>query len=104
LDEPFTSAARRDRALRPKTRRLLRQFHRYFPRMRIEPAYAWGGTFAVTDDGMPFIGAHPDFPRAWFALGYGGNGITFSVVAAGIIRDLCLGRANADAGLFCFGR
>lgn len=50
----------------------------------------------------PDIGAHPGFPNARFALGYGG--ITFSVLVAEIIRDLCLRRANPDAHVFHFGR
>lgn len=103
-DEPFVNPARRVAALPAKTRTLLRRFRRYFPKIEIEPAYAWAGTFAETTDGLPFIGGHPKFPRAYFALGYGGNGITFSVVAAGIIRELCLGRTSDDAGLFRFGR
>jgi len=32
-----------------------------------------------------------------FALGYGGNGITFSLIAAEIIQDYFLGRTNRDA-------
>ncbi len=103
-DEPFTTAARRGRRLPAKARQLRAKFHRWFPRIRLEVAYAWAGTFAETADGLPFIGAHPSFPRGYFALGYGGNGITFGVVAAGIIRDLWAGRANADAALFRFGR
>lgn len=103
-DEPFTDAAQRDRRLPAKIWQLRRRFHRWFPRIRLEVAHAWAGTFAETKDGLPFIGARAGFPRAFFALGYGGNGITFGVVAAGIIRDFCLGRANADAALFRFGR
>jgi len=103
-DEPFVNPRRRARALPAKTRLLLQHFRRYFPGIAIEPAYAWAGTFAETADGLPFIGPHRDFPRTYFALGYGGNGITFSFVAAGIIRDLCLGKKNADAELFRFGR
>ena len=103
-DEPFVNPRRRAHALPGKARSLLRRFRRYFPEIDVEPAYAWAGTFAETEDGLPFIGPHPKFPRAYFALGYGGNGITFSFVAAGIIRDLCLGRKNADARLFRFGR
>jgi len=95
---------RREQALPGRIRRLCRRFRRYFPRIPLEPAYAWAGTFAVTRDGLPLIGPHPSFPHAYFALGYGGNGITFSLVAAAIIRDLCLGRTNADADLFRFGR
>ena len=42
--------------------------------------------------------------HAFFALGYGGNGITFSVTAADILADLCLGRFNADARIFRLDR
>ena len=103
-DEPFVNPARRTKALPGKVRALLRRFRRHFPSIPIEPAYAWAGTFAETKDGLPYIGAHPAFPRAFFALGYGGNGITFSFVAARVIRDLCLGKKNVDAELFRFGR
>jgi glycine/D-amino acid oxidase-like deaminating enzyme len=103
-DEPFVNPRRRDRALPGKTRSLLRRFRRWFPQIPLEPAYAWAGTFAETRDGLPFIGEHPGFPRTLFALGYGGNGITFSFVAADLIRDLWLGKKNADAALFRFGR
>ena len=58
----------------------------------------------VTADGLPFIGPHPSFPRACFALGYGGNGITYSAIAAGIIRDAYLRMANPTARLFRFDR
>jgi glycine/D-amino acid oxidase-like deaminating enzyme len=50
------------------------------------------------------VGAHPEWPCCQFALGYGGNGITFSALAAGIVRDAILGRANPHADLFRFDR
>ena len=40
----------------------------------------------------------------WLALGYGGNGITFSLIAANLIRDGILGRKNSDEEVFGFGR
>ncbi|HWA25831.1 MAG TPA: FAD-dependent oxidoreductase [Lacunisphaera sp.] len=103
-DEPFINPVRRDRLLPAKIRHLAGKFRRWLPRLRLEVAYAWAGTFAATKDGLPFIGAHPSFPRGYFALGYGGNGITFSLVAAEIIRDLCVGQTNADAALFRLDR
>ena len=74
------------------------------PSIPTETAFEWTGTFAETKDGLPFIGRDARYPGFLFALGYGGNGITYSMIAAGIIRDLYLGRANADAQLFRFGR
>jgi glycine/D-amino acid oxidase-like deaminating enzyme len=66
--------------------------------------YAWAGTFATTNDSLPFIGKLPGYPGVWAALGYGGNGITFSVVAATILRDAWIGQPHPDAKLFDFSR
>lgn len=103
-DEPFRTAAGRDRKLPTKTAALHRRFKQLFPRTKIEVAYAWAGTFASTDDGLPFIGPHPRLPCTWFALGYAGNGITFSLLAAALTRDRILGRKNPDAEIFGFER
>lgn len=101
-DEPFRDPRLRDRMLPAKARALQRRFRQLFPRISFEVSTAWAGTFGSTADGLPVIGAHPDVPHTWFALGFGGNGTTFSVIAAEIIRDALLGRADPDAALFAF--
>lgn len=103
-DEEYAPAGPRDRLLPAKTAVLLRRFRQLFPRIPIEVAYSWAGTFTQTADGLPFIGARPGARNVWMALGYGGNGITFSLMAAEIIRDGILGRANPSAALFGFNR
>jgi glycine/D-amino acid oxidase-like deaminating enzyme len=103
-DEKFRDPARRDRLLETKARLLERRFHRWFPRIKFQRSCAWAGTFASTLDGLPFIGPHPRIPHTFFALGYGGNGVTYSLIAARLIRDLILGRRSPDAALFGFGR
>jgi len=103
-DENFRDPAHRDRLLPKKTEKLVERFHEYFPDVPMEPAFSWAGTFGETKDGLAYIGTHPDWPSAFFALGYGGNGITYGVIAAEIIRDALLGRANDQAELFRFGR
>jgi glycine/D-amino acid oxidase-like deaminating enzyme len=47
--------------------------------------YAWDGLFATTRDGLPYIGGHRRYPRQLFALGYGGNGMTFGFLAAQVL-------------------
>lgn len=103
-DEPFRDPGQRDRLLPKKTAALTRRFRQLFPKIAFEAAYAWTGTFGGTKDGLPYIGEHPERGHTYFALGYGGNGITYSVIAAEIIRDLYLRKKNADAELFRFGR
>jgi glycine/D-amino acid oxidase-like deaminating enzyme len=102
-DEPFYSPARRDALLRRKTRELLKDFARMFPDLPIEADFWWAGTFTETDDGLPYVGPC-DHRRVLYALGYGGNGTAFSMVAAGLLRDRILGIANVDADIFGFDR
>jgi glycine/D-amino acid oxidase-like deaminating enzyme len=87
-----------------KTARLQRKFQALFPHLEMEVAFSWAGTFGETKDGLAYIDKSPDLPNAWFALGYGGNGITYSVLAAEIIRDAILDKPNPYADLFRFER
>lgn len=103
-DEPFSSRHDSPRRLVKKTATLLARFAQLFPSIAIEPAYSWAGVFTSTKDGLPYIGATPEHPHAWLALGYGGNGITFSMIAAGLIRDAWRVAPSADAPIFAFDR
>lgn len=103
-DENIVDPHLRDQLIGEKTRKLVHRFSELFPQIKLQVACAWAGTFAQTDDGLPFIGARRDFPHCYFALGYGGNGITFSLIAAELIRDLLLGYRNPKIDLFRFDR
>jgi len=103
-DDLFDNELTRDRKLDRKCQKLLKRFNKMFPKIALEVAYSWAGTFGETKDGLAYIGATPDFPNGYFALGYGGNGITYSIIAAEIIRDLLLGIPNHDADIFRFDR
>jgi glycine/D-amino acid oxidase-like deaminating enzyme len=103
-DVDLVKASARDALIPKKTAVLLKKFARLFPDIKLEVAYSWAGTFGVTKDGLAYIGMNRGLPQTYFALGYGGNGITYSVIAAEIIRDNFLGRKNPDAHIFRFGR
>lgn len=103
-DEPFRDPQSRDRLLAAKVATLKRRFRQFFPRIPLEVAAAWAGTFGVTSDGLPFIGRHAKVPHTWFALGFGGNGTIFSVIAAEIIREALLGGEDPDGTFFGFER
>lgn len=103
-DSPFKSPALRDRALPRKTRLLEARLRELHPGRSHSTAFSWSGTFGETRDSLPCIGALANYPRGYFALGLGGNGITFSVVASQILCDLCQDRENADAPLFDLDR
>jgi glycine/D-amino acid oxidase-like deaminating enzyme len=92
------------RRLQEQADALAGRARRMFPALDLEVAYRWGGVFATTPDALPIVGTRPEFPNTWFALGYGGNGITFSVMAAAIIRDAYRGVTHPAAELFSFAR
>jgi len=103
-DISSANSKRRDGKLAEKTESLRQQFQLMFPAISLEVAYAWAGTFGESEDGLPFIGLCSRCPNAYFALGYGGNGITFGMIAARLITDAHLGRRNVDAPIFAFDR
>ena len=104
-DVPFKNPAARDVLLPRQVRRLCASYRNLFGQDLPPIAYAWGGSFAATPDGLPFIGSAPGMhPRLLFALCFGGNGITFSSHAGEIIRAAVESRAHALAEVFGFAR
>ena len=103
-DDDFHSPARRDARLGTKADKILERLRTMFPTLALETEFAWAGTFGETQDGLAYIGRPAEMPWGNFALGFGGNGITFSAIAADIIADELCGRPNSDAEIFRFGR
>lgn len=103
-DEDFYNPAKRDALIGKKSKQLVKDFNKLFPNLDFKPEFSWTGTFGSTKDGLPYIGEYKKLPNSYFALGFGGNGITFSLTAAVIIRDLILGKPNKDAEIFAFDR
>lgn len=75
-----------------------------FPSIDLHPASAWAGTFGETKDGLAYSDSVPELSHYFVTLGFGGNGITYSVIAAEIVRDAIQGKKHPDARLFRFDR
>ncbi len=103
-DDKFYNPDKRDAKLPLKTKQLQQTFSKLFPEIDFRPDFEWAGTFCNTKDGLPYIGPIRQRSNTYFALGFGGNGITFSEIAAGIITDLLSGKKNKDAAIFSFER
>ena len=103
-DDEFSSAWKRERQLPKKVRSLEKAFKDLFPHIRWKTDFYWAGLFAGTKDGLPYIGSLPQRKNFYFALGFGGNGIVFSQIAATILRDVIMGKENEHSRLFRFDR
>jgi glycine/D-amino acid oxidase-like deaminating enzyme/nitrite reductase/ring-hydroxylating ferredoxin subunit len=63
--------------------------------------HRWSGQVLEAADGVAYIGKFPGSePRHWVATGFGGNGMTYSVASAMLLRDLVLERENAWSEVF----
>ena len=104
-DDNVDIPVRRDARVDSKAAKLEKKVAKLFPDVPFKPAFAWAGTFAETDDGLPFFGPHAQHgPRVHFAMAYGGNGITYSMLGAGLLRALIEKRRHPLASLFSFRR
>ena len=103
-DEEFKDPVKRDSLLRKKVSVLEKKFKKLFPDIPFKTDMAWCGTFSSTDDGLPYIGVWPGADRMFYALGYGGNGITFSMIAAQLIKNKLKGIGDKRENIFGFNR
>jgi len=104
-DDRTDIPARRDRRVESKAIKLASKVQRLFPALPVTPAFSWAGTFAETRDGLPYFGPDARYgPRVHFAMAYGGNGITYSMIGAKLLGDRIERRKHPLGGLFSFDR
>lgn len=87
-----------------KSKKLQKMLSQVMPGIRFIEDFSWAGIFGTTKDGLPYIGESPEVPGALFVLGFGGNGITFSVQGMEVIVDLLEGKEHELAHWYRFGR
>ncbi|MEA2890386.1 MAG: hypothetical protein QOI05_1179 [Bradyrhizobium sp.] len=92
--EEIVESEARDALIPEKSRVLSEKLGALWPRANREIAYRWAGTFDNTRDGLPLIGPVPGKQGIYAAYGYGGNGITFSFLAAQLIGALIAGETS----------
>lgn len=74
---------------------------RKFPALRgIDLDYSWWGWVDVSHDMMPRITGLPDLPGAYYALGYGGNGVMYSAMAGRRMAQLAAGVRLPELPIF----
>ncbi|MBJ7485664.1 FAD-binding oxidoreductase [Brevundimonas sp.] len=73
---------------------------RLLPQIEFEIDYSWAGAFGESATGLPSIGPVEGMDHAWAVMGFGGNGITYSVIASQIVAAEVRGGSDPDAGLY----
>ncbi len=65
-----------------------------------EIEFAYNSTFANTVDSLPIIDEIEDMPNCLCNLGYGGNGILFSIIGAKTLKDAVRGLYTKDMKMY----
>jgi glycine/D-amino acid oxidase-like deaminating enzyme len=94
----------RDGLIPEKADILARRLAALWPPASLDIEFRWSGTFDNTSDGLPLIGPVPGAKGVYAAYGYGGNGITFSFLAARLIGELIAGSTSELAADFALDR
>ncbi|HEY4204870.1 MAG TPA: FAD-dependent oxidoreductase [Xanthobacteraceae bacterium] len=90
-DDSVVEPDARDALIPQKAAKLSQRLAALWPRAKQEIDFKWSGAFDTTSDGLPLIGPVPGAKGLYAAYGYGGNGITFSYLAAQLIGALIAG-------------
>lgn len=85
LDDNTTVPEDRDSKLMNKKDKLIEEFNKLFPSIKVEPAFYSTAFYGGITDGIPIIGKYNDFPNSYFLLAYGDNGTVYSQMLAKLI-------------------
>lgn len=103
-DEDFYDPEKRDANLHKKEKEIRKHLKRIQPDYHFYTDFIWAGTFGETKDGLPYIGTHENFKNSYFVLGFGGNGITFSVTGMEMVSAFMKNKKHPLSEYFKFGR
>jgi glycine/D-amino acid oxidase-like deaminating enzyme len=87
-----------------KSKNLIAKLEKTVPGIQFIEDFSWGGTFGTTKDGLPYIGESPEYEKIFFVLGFGGNGITFSVQGMEMVQAYMKGKTHNLSAYYRFGR
>ncbi len=104
-DGDTTPPRLRERVIVQRTGQLMYELSTLYPDVSgIQPAYGWATDYARTVDGLPYIGAHRNFPHHLFAFGDASAGVTGAFLASRILLRQCSGEMDPADEVFGFHR
>jgi glycine/D-amino acid oxidase-like deaminating enzyme len=104
-DSEMVPPRQRERVVIQRTGQLMYELSTLYPDVSgIQPAYGWSTDYARTADGLPYIGAHRNFPHHLFAFGDSSAGVTGAFLASRILLRQCSGEMDPADEVFGFHR
>jgi glycine/D-amino acid oxidase-like deaminating enzyme len=102
-DDGAGSARMSDKVIVQRTGQLMYELSTLYPDISgIAPAYGWDAPYGRTADGLPYIGAHRNFPRHLFAFGCASYSMTDAYLASRILLRQYRGEPEPADEVFGF--
>jgi glycine/D-amino acid oxidase-like deaminating enzyme len=95
----------RDKTIVQRTGQLMYELSTIYPDISgILPDYGWEAPYALTAEGVPYIGPHRNFPHHLFAFGDASRGVTGAYLASRLLLRHHIGEADSADEAFGFNR
>ena len=94
-----------DKTVVQRTGQLMYELSTIYPDISgIMPAYGWDAPYALTAEGLPYIGPHRNFPHQLLAFGDSSDGVTGAFLASRLLLRHYLDEVDAADEAFGFTR
>ena len=104
-DQPETPARTREAALVQRTGELMYEVLRLYPAISgLRPEFGWESVYGQAADGLPYIGAHRNYPHHLFAIGGHPASATGAFAAARILLRAVRGTPESEDEVFGWNR
>jgi glycine/D-amino acid oxidase-like deaminating enzyme len=104
-DSAVVAPRLREKTVVQRTGQLMYELSTLYPDVSgIQPQYGWLSDYARTEDGLPYIGVHRNFPHHLFAFGNSTHSVTGAYLASRIILRQCSEEMDPADAAFGFHR
>jgi len=95
----------REKTIVQRTGQLMYELSTLYPDISgLRPEYGWAADYGRTADGLPYIGAHRNFPHHLFAFGDSSHSVTGAFLASRILLREHFGEMDPEDEVFGFHR
>src|SRR4029453_19391234 len=95
----------RDKIVVQRTGQLMYELSTLYPDISgIQPAFGWAPDYALTAEGLPYIGAHRNYPHHLFVFGDASHSVTAAYLASRMLLRQHLGDTDSADEAFSFNR
>jgi glycine/D-amino acid oxidase-like deaminating enzyme len=104
-DSEAAPPRQRDKAVVQRANQLMYELSTLYPDISgILPAFGWAADYALTAEGLPYIGAHRNYPHHLFVFGDASHSVTAAYLASRVLLRQHLGESDSGDEAFSFNR